>query len=127
MQIKRIATTTLIVFLGINPAAQNKPAPRPAVSSETRALYESGEVKGVEYRLMKPIDFDPNKTYPLILSLHGGAGRGTQTIKNLLIWNEYLADKSLRRKHSAFVLAPQSNGLLVRQCLGSQALPRALF
>jgi predicted peptidase len=59
---------------------------------------------------MKPIDFDPSKTYPLILSLHGGSGRGTQNIKNLLIWNEYLADEDLRRKHPAFVLAPQSNG-----------------
>ena len=81
-----------------------------AVSPETLALYEPGEFKGVKYRLMKPIDFDPGKPYPLILSLHGGAGRGTQNIKNLLIWNEYLADEDLRRKHPAFVLAPQSNG-----------------
>jgi predicted peptidase len=59
---------------------------------------------------MKPIDFDPSKTYPLILSLHGGSGRGTQNIKNLLIWNQFLAGEDLRRKHPAFVLAPQSNG-----------------
>jgi predicted peptidase len=90
--------------------AQNKNQPEPFVSAETIALYVPGEFKGVQYRLMKPIDFDPSKTYPLILSLHGGSGRGTHNIKNLLIWNEYLADEDLRRKHPAFVLAPQSNG-----------------
>lgn len=49
---------------------------------ETLALYLPGELKGVQYRLMNPIDFDLSKTYPLILSLHGGIGRGTQKIKN---------------------------------------------
>lgn len=83
---------------------------KPPISAKTLALYEPGEFKGLKYRLMKPIDFDPNKTYPLILSLHGGSGRGTRNIKNILIWNEYLADEELRRKHPCFVLAPQSNG-----------------
>ena len=110
MKIKKMAAATLITFLTINLAAQNQRAPKPAVSPETLALYLPGKFKGVQYRLMKPIDFDPSKTYPLILSLHGGAGRGTQNIKNLLIWNEYLAEEDLRRKHPAFVLAPQSNG-----------------
>ncbi len=88
-------------------AAQNT---RPAVCAETLTLYEPGEFKGVKYRLMKPIDFDANKTCPLILSLHGAGGRGTQNIKNLCNWNEWLADETLRRKHPAFVLVPQSNG-----------------
>ncbi|MEC8554632.1 MAG: alpha/beta fold hydrolase [Planctomycetota bacterium] len=82
----------------------------PPISAQTLALYEPGEFKGVPYRLMKPINFDPQKTYPLILSLHGGSGRGTQNTKNILIWNEYLADEKLRRKHPCFVLVPQSNG-----------------
>ena len=100
----------ILLFATFPATAQNKNQPKPAVSAETLALYVPGEFKGVQYRLMKPIDFDPRKTYPLILSLHGGSGRGTQNIKNLLIWNEYLADEDLRRKHPAFVLAPQSNG-----------------
>jgi len=98
------------LFATVPATAQNKNRPQPNVSAETLALYETGKFKGVQYRLMKPIDFDPSKTYPLILSLHGGSGRGTKNIKNLLIWNEYLADEDLRRKHPAFVLAPQSNG-----------------
>ena len=107
---KRYSTILFFLFCVSAIVAQNNNQPKPAVSPETFALYEPGEFKGVQYRLMKPINFDPNKTYPLILSLHGGAGRGTQNIKNLLIWNEYLANEDLRRKHPAFVLAPQSNG-----------------
>ena len=105
-----INSAIILLFVALPAAAQNEKKPRPNVSAETLALYQPGEFKGVKYRLMKPIDFDPDKTYPLILSLHGGSGRGTQNIKNLLIWNEYLADEELRRKHPAFVLAPQSNG-----------------
>ncbi|MHC4179940.1 MAG: hypothetical protein ACYSWU_20735, partial [Planctomycetota bacterium] len=58
---------------------------------------------------MKPIDFDPAKAYPLVLSLHGAGGRGTDNIRNVRNWNEYMADETLRRKHPCFVLAPQSN------------------
>jgi|GEM_PF-549363 len=107
----RILINTLVFLLCVLPvSAQNRNQPKPAVSPETLALYEPGEFKGMKYRLMKPIDFDPSKTYPLILSLHGAGGRGTQNIKSLRNWNEWLADEDLRRKHPAFVLAPQSNG-----------------
>ena len=94
----------------LSATAQNQRGPKPAVSPETLTPYEPGEFKGVKYRLMKPIDFDPSKTYPLILSLHGTGGRGTKNIKSLRSWNEWLTDEELRRKHPCFVLAPQSPG-----------------
>ncbi len=101
--------TTLALLIAALPApAQNQRAPKPSVSPETLALYEPGEFKGVQYRLMKPIDFEPEKTYPLILSLHGAGGKGTGNIKNLRNWNEWLTDEALRRKYPCFVLAPQS-------------------
>lgn len=103
-----ISTAIILLFVALPAAAQNQRGPKPPVSPETLALYEPGEFKGVQYRLMKPIDFDPEKTYPLILSLHGAGGRGSQNIKNLRNWNEWLADEKLRRKHPCFVLAPQS-------------------
>ncbi len=101
--------TALALLIAALPAsAQNQRAPKSSVSAETVALYEPGEFKGVQYRLMKPIDFDPEITYPLILSLHGAGGRGTGNIKNLRNWNEWLTEDALRRKHPCFVLAPQS-------------------
>lgn len=98
---------------------------KPAVSEATLALYGSGEFKGVKYRLMLPLDFDPNKTYPLILSLHGAGGRGTKNIKNLRNWNEWLADEELRRAHPAFVLAPQSQGSWVDPTAAHSIVPKA--
>jgi predicted peptidase len=81
---------------------------KPAVSAATLKLYEPGEFKGVKYRLMKPIDFDPAKKYPLVLSLHGAGGRGSGNVQNLRNWNELMAAEELRRKHPTFVLAPQT-------------------
>ncbi|MCP4784677.1 MAG: prolyl oligopeptidase family serine peptidase [Fuerstiella sp.] len=104
-----LVTSLFVLITAVSvAAAQNQRGPRPAVSPETIALYEPGEFKGVKYRLMKPIDFDQEKAYPLILSLHGAGGRGSQNIKNLRNWNEWLTEEKLRRKHPCFVLAPQS-------------------
>lgn len=109
--LRYLIITAIVFLLATHPAtAQKRDQPKPAVSAKTLRLYVPGEFKGVQYRLMNPIDLDPSKSYPLILSLLGGSGRDTQNIKNLLVWNEYLADEDLRRNHPAFVLAPQSNG-----------------
>jgi predicted peptidase len=99
---------SVILLVASSAAAQTKRIRKPAVSPATLALYEQREFKGVKYRLMKPINFDSKKTYPLILSLHGAGGRGSKNIQNLRKWNEWLADKDLRRKHPAVILAPQS-------------------
>ncbi len=108
---KNIPLALLAVLLFIDLAYSqngNRRERPPAVSEATLDLYEPGEFKGVKYRLMKPIDFDPEKTYPLVLSLHGAGGRGDQNVKNLRDWNEMMAEEGLRRKYPAFVLAPQS-------------------
>lgn len=74
-------------------------------------VYEARTFKDVPYRLMKPIDVadNPDKAYPLILSLHGAGGRGNDNKKNLRVWNGMLADPSLRRKHPCFVVVPQTS------------------
>ena len=107
---KRALCLFAILVLGSSHLfAQNQRKRSPAVSEATLDLYESGEFKGVKYRLMKPIDFDPAKTYPLILSLHGAGGRGDKNIQNLRNWNEWMADETFRRKHPVFVLVPQTS------------------
>ncbi|EDM25417.1 hypothetical protein LNTAR_09796 [Lentisphaera araneosa HTCC2155] len=72
-------------------------------------LHEAGQYDYLPYRLMKPIDYDSSKSYPLILSLHGAGGRGTKNKKNLKDWHVYLSEENLRRKHPCFVLSPQMN------------------
>jgi predicted peptidase len=60
------------------------------------------------YRLMKPIDFDPDKSYPVIVSLHGAGGRGSDNLKQLRDWNEVLAEEQRRTDYPSYILAPQS-------------------
>lgn len=62
------------------------------------------------YRLFVPENYDPNKSYPLVLFLHGGGERGDDNEKQLLandgavIW----AAPENQKKQQAFVLAPQA-------------------
>jgi predicted peptidase len=73
-------------------------------------LYEAREFESVKYRLLKPIDLaeNPGKKYPMILSLHGAAGKGNDNISNLRAWNHTMAQEEWRRKHPCFVVVPQS-------------------
>jgi predicted peptidase len=84
------------------------------VSAQVLALYEAREFKGVPYRLLKPIDLaeNPDRKYPMILSLHGAGGTGNDNVRNLREWNTTLAQESWRRKHPCFVVVPQSIGPL---------------
>src|SRR5690606_10849573 len=68
---------------------------------------------GMPYRLFVPKDYDPSKSYPLVLFLHGGGERGTDNEKQLLandgaiIW----AAPENQAKHPSFVLAPQARNV----------------
>ena len=75
-------------------------------------LYEAREFEGIPYRLLKPIDLTENsgKKYPMILSLHGAGGTGTDNVRNLRSWNATMAQEELRREHPCFVVVPQTVG-----------------
>ena len=74
-------------------------------------LYEPHVHKEMPYRLMSPINFDASKRYPVIVSLHGGGGRGTDNRKQLRAWNKPLAKEQRRTDYPCYVLAPQANRL----------------
>ncbi|NQU84438.1 MAG: dienelactone hydrolase family protein [Mariniphaga sp.] len=71
-------------------------------------LHEPHIYNDMGYRLMKPIDFDPDMSYPVIVSLHGSGGRGSENVKQLRDWNEVLAEEQRRIDYPAYILAPQS-------------------
>ena len=71
-------------------------------------LYEPRSDSEMPYRLMKPLGLAANKRYPVIVSLHGGGGRGTDNRKQLRAWNRLLADEARRSEYPSYVLAPQS-------------------
>ena len=75
-------------------------------------LHEAHTNDSMEYRLMRPLGFDPGRLYPVIVSLHSAPGVGTDNISNLRQWNTQLSDPQLRADYPAYVIAPQvTNGL----------------
>lgn len=67
--------------------------------------------EGLPFRVMKPLGFDAKKSYPVILSLHGAGGKGTNNKKQLKDWNRHLADVKRRKDFPCYVVAPQAPGL----------------
>ena len=73
--------------------------------------YQSGSGAITPYRLFVPPSYDPKKRYPLVLWLHGAAGRGNDNILEISegntlgthIWTK----PENQAKFPAFVLAPQ--------------------
>ena len=81
------------------------------VSEDWVDLYEPHADDEMPYRLMKPLRFDSNKRYPVIVSLHGAGGRGTDNRKQLKGWNRLLAEEQRRTDYPCYVLAPQADRL----------------
>jgi predicted peptidase len=72
------------------------------------------DVAGLPYRLMSPAGFEEGEVgveYPVIVSLHGGGGTGTDNRKQLKDWNRQLAEKERREAYPCYVLAPQADHL----------------
>lgn len=104
---RQVIVLILVSMLALSAEAAPKKRRVPNLPERILKVYEPAEYKGMPYRLMKPTDFDPSKTYPLVLSLHGAGGKGTDNLNSLKIWTQYLAEDGLRKKHPCFVLVPQ--------------------
>lgn len=77
--------------------------------------YDKNTDITLKYNLYIPKDYDPSKSYPLVLFIHDASGAG-KDIKNTLtqglgavIW----ASPEEQAKHECFVLAPQYNVVTV--------------
>lgn len=70
-------------------------------------VYTNAAGHALPYRLLPPKDYDPKRSYPIILYLHGAAGRGKDNAEPLN-WGPLLfLEPSLREKHGFFLLVPQ--------------------
>lgn len=89
--------------------AQDAITPKPADPREAfeARVFEAADGAKLRYRLLKPIDFDPQQKYPLVIFLHGAGERGDDNAKQLVHGGRNLADEMLRRRHPAFVIFPQ--------------------
>lgn len=76
-----------------------------------QSLYQPAQFDQMPLRVMPPIQIESGKKYPLILSLHGAGGTGTDNNKQLRDWNKQLALPQRRKAFPCYVIAPQAQGL----------------
>jgi predicted peptidase len=103
--------TVLIVLLTPPAAHDQSEAPQAAVEGFTARTHRSPGGETMQYRLFVPPGYDPAEKYPIVLWLHGAAGRGSDNVSQLSGGNfpgSHLWTKpEVQQKYHAFVLAPQ--------------------
>jgi predicted peptidase len=70
-------------------------------------VYKADDGQTLPYRLLKPKDYGPQKTYPLVLFLHGAGERGADNKAQLKHVVSIFTTKENREKYPCFVLVPQ--------------------
>jgi hypothetical protein len=102
------------LFLGVSIFGEGVRAsqPSPKAKQLTQLLevrvYRNQQGDSLQYRLLKPLAYDSTRKYPLLVSLHGGAGYGIDNIRQLDNWEiQQLSKPENRKKYPAFVFAPQ--------------------
>jgi predicted peptidase len=74
----------------------------------TRAeIYTDDNGTVLPYRLYVSPRLDPTRKYPLVLSLHGAGGRGTDNLKQLAQSTAGWVCDEVQAKHPCFILIPQ--------------------
>ena len=63
----------------------------------------------IPYRLLKPLNYDSTKKYPLVLCLSGSGGRGTDNVMQIAgCWPaQVLSRQENRKKYPCFLFVPQ--------------------
>jgi predicted peptidase len=59
------------------------------------------------YRILYPLNFDPTKTYPLLIFLHGAYNKGGDNEGQLAIGGRYFLREENRRNFPAVIIFPQ--------------------
>ncbi|HEY0704641.1 MAG TPA: alpha/beta fold hydrolase [Candidatus Acidoferrales bacterium] len=111
---RKILFVLLFFGLAASPRAfaQDKSASA-AVAGFVAGSYRSPSGESMVYRLFVPPGYDPSQKYPIVLWLHGAAGRGSDNVSQLTGGNfagsHAWTTAEIQNRYHAFVLAPQVN------------------
>ncbi len=72
-----------------------------------KTTYKDAAGKVLRYRLLKPDNYDPKQSYPLVVFLHGAGERGDDNTKQLIHGVAEFAKPENRKLHPCFLVAPQ--------------------
>ncbi len=78
----------------------------PAKMFEPREFAGEGG-KVLKYRLLKPLGYNPNKSYPIVIFLHGAGERGDDNVAQLKHGMAAFCKTARREKNPCYVIAPQ--------------------
>lgn len=101
------------LFFGFKIALQGYEATHVSASVQVLAkqfearTYVNPQGEKLSYRLLRPLNYDAAQRYPLVVCLHGGAGYGTDNMRQIEGIDRMLASDSIRKKHPAFLFVPQ--------------------
>ena len=80
----------------------------PSVEADDfRDRYEIREFKNLPYRLLQPMNYDAEQSYPLVIFFHGAGECGTDNEKQLVHGMADFASDDVMQQHPCFVVAPQ--------------------
>jgi predicted peptidase len=100
----------LVALLALSPASVRAQNATPVNAFLARA-YKNSRGETMPYRLFVPENYEAAKKYPLVLWLHGAAGRGNDNLLHISEGNSLgshvWAKPENQAKNPAFVLAPQ--------------------
>jgi predicted peptidase len=72
-------------------------------------IHEPHRIKDMPYRLLRPSNFDPQKSYPVIVALHSGAGKGSDNYKQFEKWVRILTGEHNKNEdYNCYIVVPQS-------------------
>ena len=81
------------------------------LNSQELKLYENEsfvyENDTLNYRILKPLNYNPNKQYPVHLFLHGSGERGNDNSSQLTHGGKLFLKKENREKYNSWVIFPQ--------------------
>ena len=62
----------------------------------------------LNYRILKPLDYDPNQKYPVHLFLHGAGERGSDNTSQLMYVDRLFLKKENREHYKSWIILPLS-------------------
>ena len=81
-------------------------------ANSVKEVYRASNGKSLPYRLYVPDDYDPSKSYPLVLFFHGAGERGTDNTAQISAGSvmQRLLLPEEQKKFPCLILAPQCPG-----------------
>jgi len=108
---------TFLITLVLGVQISHQSYSKTHISPRIRAMAEPFEARSyvnndgdtLLYRLLKPLNYNPDQSYPMVVCLHGGAGWGTDNYRQFegSLFARMLTRPENRENYPAFLFVPQ--------------------